>query len=117
MVQFSTSLKEWVKHRVKLSTDTHPDWTRHTRREYAQEAFIVKKLLHSLIGNRNESTSRIHGEFNERDSRKEFPIYARAMTSQVIQGSVDVHSQFKVLCHFLSIVALDLGALRTRCRQ
>ena len=101
MVQFSTSLKEWVKHRVKLSTDTHPDWTHRTRREYAQEALIVKKLLDSLISN----------------SRKEFPIYGRAMTSQVIQGSVDVHSKFKVLYHFLSIIALDLGALRTRCRQ
>ena len=117
MVQFSTSLKEWVQHRVKLSTDTHPDWTHRTRREYAQEALIVKKLLDSLIGKRNESTSRIHGESNERGSRKEFRIYGRAMSSQVIQGSVDVHSKFKVLYHFLSIIALDLGALRTRCRQ
>ena len=73
VVQFSTSLKGWVKHRVKLSTDTHPDWTHHTRREYAQEAIIVKKLLHSLIGKRNEATSRTHGESNELNCVVESP--------------------------------------------
>ena len=39
------ALKGWVLHRVKLSTDTHPDWTHLTRREYAQSRTVLNYLM------------------------------------------------------------------------
>ena len=34
------ALKGWVLHRVKLYTDTHPDWTHLTRRELGHEELV-----------------------------------------------------------------------------